>query len=83
MLLSALSATFLATIGLEMAAFALVIVFWDSRRLLVSLLVSGGFIAAALMAVLVLVVRLRSRAPILEHTLAELRQDRHALKGEG
>lgn len=82
-LLYALSAIFLATIGLVMAAFALVIAFWDSHRLLVSLLVSGGFIAASLIAVLVVVVRLRSRPPILEHTLAELRQDRQALKGEG
>lgn len=59
-LLYAVTAISLATIGLVMAAFALVIAFWDSHRLLVSLLVSGGFVVASLFAVLVPVIRLRS-----------------------
>lgn len=81
-LLYAMTAVFLATLGLAMAAFALVIAFWDSHRLLVSLLVSGGLIVASLSTVVVLVIRLRSRPAILEHTLAELRQDQLVLKGE-
>lgn len=81
-LLYAMAAIFLATIGFVMAAFALVIVFWDTHRLLVALVVSGGFVAASLIAVLVLVIRLRSRPPILENTLSELRNDRQALATE-
>jgi uncharacterized membrane protein YqjE len=81
-LLYAVAAIFLATIGLVMAAFALVIVFWDTHRLLVSLLVSGGFVAASLVAVVILMIRLRSRPHILEHTLAEMRHDRQALTAE-
>ena len=80
-LLYAAVAIFLATIGTAMAAFALVILYWDTHRLLVSLLVSGALLTAALVVVLILAARLRSRPPLLGDTLAELRRDRQALTG--
>lgn len=81
-LLFAAAAIFLATIGITMAAFALVILYWDSHRLLVALLVGGALLTGALVIVLVMAARLRSRPPVLGDTLGELKRDRQALAGE-
>lgn len=81
-ILYAIAAIFLAAVGVVMASFALVVAYWDSHRLLVSLLVSGALLTAAFVIVLVLAARLRSRPPVLEGTLAELKRDRQALTGE-
>lgn len=80
-LLYATAALFLATIGVAMAAFALVILYWDSHRLLVASLVSGVLLGTAFVIVLILAARLRSRPPVLGDTLAELQRDRQALTG--
>ena len=81
-LLYATAAIFLATIGVAMAALALVILYWDSHRLLVASLVSGVLLSTAFVLVLVLAARLRSRPPVLRDTLAELKRDRQALTGK-
>lgn len=78
----AIAAIFLAAVGVVMGAFALVVAYWDSHRLLVALLVSGALLTAAFVIVVVLAARLRSRPPVLEGTLAELKRDRQVLTGK-
>lgn len=62
-----------------MAALALVFVFWDSHRLLVSGLVTLMFFVIALVAVWRLRRMTRSKPRLLDATLSELQQDRAAL----
>lgn len=64
-----------AMIGLIMAAFLLVILFWDTHRLLVACLVTAGFFALALASTLILIGKARRKPPFLAGTLAELGED--------
>lgn len=79
-LLWAFVALFAAGIGLFMAALALVFVFWDSHRVLVSVLVTLMFFVVALVAVWRLRRMTRSKPRLLDATLSELQQDRTALE---
>jgi uncharacterized membrane protein YqjE len=69
-----------AGIGLFLLALVIVFVFWDTHRLLASVAVTAAFFAIALIAVLVLRAKLRSRPRLLEATLAELTTDVSSLK---
>lgn len=69
-----------AGIGLFMAALVVVFVFWDTHRILASVLVTSMFFAIAIVAVLVLRAKVKSKPPLLEGTLAELATDAHTLK---
>lgn len=80
LVLLALMAVFLVTLGLVMGAFALVITFWDTHRLLVAILVACGFLVMSLIAITLLIIRLRAKPPMLAHTLEELRRDRQMLR---
>ena len=73
-------AVFAAGIGLFMAALVIVFIFWDTHRVLASVLVTSVFFAIAVVSLLVLRMKLKNRPPILEGTLAELASDADHLK---
>lgn len=79
LLLWALIALFAASIGLFLGALVLIFAFWDTHRVLVSLLVMGFFFALAITAVLVLRVRLSRRPRLFEGTIAEFARDHEHL----
>lgn len=80
LLLWAFIALFAAGIGLFLGALVLIFVFWDTHRLLVSLLVMGAFFLLALTAVLVLRAKLKSRPRLFDATIAEFARDRDHLE---
>lgn len=80
LLLWAFIALFAAGIGLFLGALVLIFVFWDSHRLLVSVLVMGFFFLLALTAVLVLRAKLKGHGRLFESTIAEFARDREQLK---
>jgi uncharacterized membrane protein YqjE len=69
-----------AGIGLFLAALLVVFVFWDTHRLLASVSVTVAFFAIALISLLVLRAKVKSRPRLLEGTLAELANDANQLK---
>ncbi len=69
-----------ALIGLFLAALVVVFVFWDTHRVLASVVVTSVFFGIALVALIVLRVKVKSRPPLLEGTLAELATDASSLK---
>ena len=71
-----------AGMGLFLAALAIIFAFWDTHRLLASVLVTAAFFAIALIAAIVLRVKVRTRPRLLEGTLAELAKDRARLTGK-
>lgn len=79
LLLWAFIALFAASIGLFLGALVLIFAFWDTHRLLVSLLVMGFFFLLAITAVLVLRARLSRRPRLFAATIAEFARDREHL----
>jgi uncharacterized membrane protein YqjE len=79
LLLWAFVALFAAGIGLFLLALVMIFAFWDSHRLLVSILVTLGFFAIAAFAALYLRNQLRRRPRMLDGTLTELARDRQRL----
>jgi uncharacterized membrane protein YqjE len=71
---------FAAGIGLLLGAMAVIFVFWDTHRLLVSVLVTALFFGIAIVAGLVLRVKVGSKPRMLDGTLAELANDREQLQ---
>ena len=67
-------------IGLMFGGLTIVFAYWDTNRVLASLLVTVGFVSMAIAAVLVLAVKSRSRPRFLDATLTELAKDSQALK---
>jgi len=65
-----------AFVGLFALALAVIIVFWDTHRVLASIAVTATFFLIAAGAGLVLRAKVRSKPPILDATLAELKKDR-------
>ena len=72
-----------AMVGLIMAAFWVVLAFWETHRLLAAGLVTGGFFAIAIGAMLMLAHKLRVKPPFLGGTLAELARDSKRLRESG
>jgi uncharacterized membrane protein YqjE len=68
-----------AGIGLFLLALVIIFVFWDTHRVLASIAVTGVFFAIAAIAGLVLNAKVRSKPPLLDATLAELKKDRASL----
>lgn len=68
-----------AGIGLFLLALVIIFVFWDTHRLLASIVVTSVFFAIAASAGLVLSSKVRSKPPMLDATLAELKKDRASL----
>jgi uncharacterized membrane protein YqjE len=82
LLLWAFVALLAAGIGLFLGALVLIFAFWETHRVLVSMLVMGFFFLLALAAVLVLRARLKSRPRLFEATIAEFARDREHLDQE-
>jgi uncharacterized membrane protein YqjE len=78
-LLWAFVALFAAGVGLFLAALVVIFAFWDTHRLLVSIIVTGAFFAIAAFAAVHLSGKLRNRPRMLDATLTELARDRERL----
>jgi uncharacterized membrane protein YqjE len=68
-----------AGIGLFLLALVIIFVFWDTHRLLASIAVTSVFFLITAVAGLVLRSKVRSKPPMLDATLAELKKDRASL----
>jgi len=68
-----------AGIGLFLLALVVIFVFWDTHRVLASIAVTSVFFLIAAVAGLVLRSKVRSKPPLLDATLAELKRDRASL----
>jgi len=79
MLLWAFVAVFAAGTGLFIGGLVLIFAFWDTNRLLAAVLVMGFFFLLAVVAVLVLRAKVRSRGRLFEATIAEFARDRDHL----
>jgi len=80
-LLWALVAIFAAGASLVFGAVALILAFWDTHRVLVALLVTGGFVLITVGALWMLAFRLRNQRAPFGSTLSEFAKDRELLKG--
>ena len=72
-------ALFFLGVALVFAAVLVVLVFWDSNRLLAAGLLAALFVSVGTAAALIARARLRERPKILATTLAELERDRDTL----
>lgn len=79
MLLWAFVAVFAAGTGLFLGGLVLIFAFWESHRLLAAVLVMAFFFLLAVVAVLMLRSKLKSRGRLFEATIAEFAKDREQL----
>ena len=82
-LLWSIAAIFFGSLAVLVLALTVVIAFWDTHRLLVAGLVTGGFAAIAVIAVLLVRARIANRPRLLAATLGELKRDASSLEGGG
>ena len=75
-----LIAVFAAGTSLLLGALALIFVFWDTHRVLVSLLVMGAFLLVTIGSAWMAVTRLRAQRSLFVSTLQEFAKDRELLK---
>lgn len=73
-------ALFLVFTAVILAAVAIIIVFWDSGRVLVAFGLAGGVLVLAIGALLAVVAQLKSRPRMFQATLEELAKDRERLQ---
>lgn len=71
---------FAALLAVFLAALTVIFYFWDTHRLLAASITSGVLVVIAIGAALVLSVKLRTKPPLLDDTLAELARDRDQLR---
>lgn len=71
---------FFAGIGCLLAGLSLIFAFWDSQRILMSVLVTAFFFLMASLGAWKLSRQLRRKPPVLGDTLDELRKDRDRLR---
>jgi uncharacterized membrane protein YqjE len=62
--------------GFFLLALGIIFVFWDTHRVVAAIGVTSTFFLIAVVAGLVLRAKLRSKPPLLDATLAELKKDR-------
>ena len=65
-----------AGVGLLMLALVIIFVYWDTHRLAASIAVTSVFFLIAIVAGFMLRAKVRSKPPLLDATLAELKKDR-------
>lgn len=65
-----------AGVGLLMLALVIIFVYWDTHRLAASIAVTSVFFLIAVVAGFMLRAKVRSKPPLLDATLAELKKDR-------
>lgn len=75
LLVMTLAALFCIGVGVVLAAFLLVVVFWDTHRLLVLGLLAGFFFAAAMAAVAFALHKARTKPRLFASSLSELSKD--------
>jgi len=75
----ALAALFFLGVGMVLASILLVVVFWDTHRLLVLGLLAGLFLAIGLAAGWVLIHKARNKPRLFASSLSELYKDRQQL----
>lgn len=80
LLVWAFIALFAAGIGLFLGALVLIFAFWETHRVLVSVLMVGFFFTMALAAALVLRSKLRHGPTPFDATIAEFKRDREQLE---
>src|SRR5262245_44358906 len=69
-----------AGVGLVFIGITVIVVYWDTNRVLAAIWVTAAFVALAAIAVIVLVVRMRSHPRLLDATRTELAKDRAELE---
>jgi uncharacterized membrane protein YqjE len=74
-------AGFCVAVAVNLLVLLIVVVFWDTNRLLAIGVLAGVFAAAAIAAALMLWWAMTRRPRLLSATLAELRKDRSKLEG--
>lgn len=72
-----------AGFGVFLLALAVIFVFWDTHRVIASVGVTSAFFLIAVVAGLMLRAKVRSKPPLLDATLAELKRDRASLLSKG
>lgn len=77
----ALLAIFFAGLTVLMAAFLVVLLWWEEHRLLAASLTVLAFLGVTLAAVFLAMHKARARPKLLHATIEELRRDRDALEG--
>jgi uncharacterized membrane protein YqjE len=82
LLVLAFVALFAAGVSLMLAGLAVILIFWDTHRVLAALVVTACFVGIALSAGLILTYKIRSKPRPLAGTLAELATDSRRLRGE-
>ena len=75
-----LVAIFAAGASLLLGALALIFAFWDTHRVLVSLLVMGTFVLVTIGAVWMVLAKLRSQRTLFATTRSEFAKDRELMK---
>lgn len=68
-----------AGIGIFFVGITIIVAFWDTHRLYAALAVTAGVLSIALIAVIMLSTRIRSRPRLLHATRSELEKDREQL----
>lgn len=81
LLLWAAVALLAGMLAVLLGALTVIFYFWETHRLLASLVVTGVFFAVTLLAVAMLYSKLHTKPAILDATLAELARDREQLRG--
>jgi uncharacterized membrane protein YqjE len=80
MLMWGLTALLTGILGLLLAGLTVVVLYWDSHRVLAALAVTAFFVCASATAGGVLWLKLRRRPPFLHATLSELGKDAQAVE---
>jgi len=81
-LLWSLAAVFAICIGCFLAALTLIFIFWDTHRVLVAISVTATFFGFSILAILIVVKRMRQHPRLLQSTLQELQRDQDLLRGK-
>jgi uncharacterized membrane protein YqjE len=71
-----------AGVGLVFIGVTIIVAYWDTNRVLAAIWVTGAFVALAAIAVIVLLVRVRSRPRLMDATRTELARDRDELESQ-
>ena len=74
-----LVAVFFAFTGVILSAIALIVLFWDSNRVLAAAALAAAFVLLAVIAVLGFIAKARARPRLFEASLDELAKDRSQL----
>jgi uncharacterized membrane protein YqjE len=68
-------------LAMFLGALTIILYFWETHRVLAALIITGVFVAVAVIAIGVLFSKLHGKPPILDATLNELARDRDQLRG--